>query len=482
MSNIDERKLLAQEEFREIINTYILPLLDVRGKLTLVLNQSKNKELISFTCNDRGKRVVRFYPCLASGEGYSPFYCEVGTYSTDAIKKSLIAILKEILKVAEYRCINDQVKKQRNYGIKTNRRVEYKKRALNLAFEVGMCSWIASGYEQGVILYSIICRMLDWAGKTYEGKAVPFGIVINFEAEAEEDAASYLQFLENNSSAVFSDGIFSGILLDKKGKLLSFLTRNTPIAEGGKNEDIFVPYKFLDIAKHCYRNSVGIIVPANGEILLIKNRALCFAKRGNKWTPFDWQRVYTKLRPYFLTSGESDEKDILRKIKIIYGTLLDVSFSHTGGCLAIVLPDVPQTEISKVIQDRFDLSLTGNLPSGVSKENKEKIEILKYLLTDKDNNIRSFFEIDKELRKEILSLDGATVVALDGSFYCAGSIVSVPGGSSGGGRTAAAKRLAELGVGIKISEDGYIEAYGSDITSNEDKASNSRLVQLFKFK
>ena len=79
-------------------------------------------------------------------------------------------------------------------------------------------------------------------------------------------------------------------------------------------------------------------------------------------------------------------------------------------------------------------------------------------------------------------MDGATVVALDGSFYCAGSIVSVPGGSSGGGRTAAAKRLAELGVGIKISEDGYIEAYGSDITSNEDKASNSRLVQLFKFK
>lgn len=124
----------------------------------------------------------------------------------------------------------------------------------------------------------------------------------------------------------------------------------------------------------------------------------------------------------------------------------------------------------------------GQLPSGISKENKEKIEVLKYLLIGKNNSIRSFFDIDKELRKEILSLDGATVVSLDGSFYCAGSIVSVPGGSSGGGRTAAAKRLAELGVGIKISEDGYIEAYGRSIDFDNDKKERARYEQLFNFK
>ena len=104
------------------------------------------------------------------------------------------------------------------------------------------------------------------------------------------------------------------------------------------------------------------------------------------------------------------------------------------------------------------------------------------MLIGKNNSIRSFFDIDKELRKEILSLDGATVVSLDGSFYCAGSIVSVPGGSSGGGRTAAAKRLAELGVGIKISEDGYIEAYGRSIDFDNDKKERARYEQLFNFK
>lgn len=86
-----------------------------------------------------------------------------------------------------------------------------------------------------------------------------------------------------------------------------------------------------------------------------------------------------------------ENREIDRKIKIIYSTLLDVSFSHTGGCLAIVLPDVPEKEISKVIQDRFDLSLAGAPPSGISKESKEKIEVLKYLLTNKDNIYPFFF-------------------------------------------------------------------------------------------
>lgn len=166
------------------------------------------------------------------------------------------------------------------------------------------------------------------------------------------------------------------------------------------------------------------------------------------------------------------------KIKAIYCTLLDVSFSHTGSCLAIVMPDIETDKISEIIKERFDLSITGNLPDSISEDSREKIQVLKYLLAD-NNSIRSFFEIEKPLRKEILSLDGATVVSLDGSFYCAGSIVSVPGGSSGGGRTAAAKQLAQIGVGIKVSEDGYIEAYGLSLEKTEDKR---KMCPLFKIK
>ncbi len=472
----------AKLEFLNIVNTYMLPLFDARGHVKLKECASNNSEFVSYSQDKKGQNSLKFYPCISDKNAQSPFYCEVGTYSSPSIKKRLSAILREILKVSEFNCFNNTIHKQRNYGTKNCRHDSYKQRTFQLAFEIGMCSWLTSDYKKATVLHSILCRMQEWVGRTYEGKNVPFGLVVNFSADAAPESVSYLHFLENDSSAVFTDGIFSGILLDKNGKLLSFLTRNTPAPINTKNQDMFVPFQFVDIAQHCNGNTIGIIVLTNGEIMLIKNRAVCFAKRGSKWVSFDWERVYINLRPYFLLGTDKDEESIRNKIKDIYCTLLDVSFSHTGGCLAIVIPDIGTDEISKIIKDRFDLSITGNLPEGVSDESKEKIEVLKYLLVDNNNTIRSFFDIEKPLRKEILSLDGATVVSLDGSFYCAGSIVAVPGGSSSGGRAAAAKRLAQIGVGIKVSEDGYIEAFGLPIECNGENKVNARTVPLFKIK
>lgn len=474
-----ELEELAKQEFMNVVNTYMLPLFDARGSIKLKEDASNNSELVSYFEDEKEQRFFRFYPCICDKMTQSPFYCEVGTYSSTAIKKRLSAILREILKVSEYNCFNNAIRKQRNYGTKSCRHDSYKQRTFQLAFEIGMCTWLTSDYKKATVLHSILCRMQEWAGRTYEGKTVPFGLVIDFSVDASPESVSYLHFLENDSSAVFTDGIFSGILLDKNGKLLSFLSRSTPAPENVKNQDMFVPFQFVDIAQHCNKSAIGIIVLTNGEIMLIKNRAVCFAKRGSKWVSFDWERVYVNLRPYFLLGIDKDEESIRNKMKDIYCTLLDVSFSHTGGCLAIVIPDIGTDEISKIIKDRFDLSITGNLPEGVSDESKEKIEVLKYLLVN-HNTIRSFFDIEKPLRKEILSLDGATVVSLDGSFYCAGSIVAVPGGSSSGGRAAAAKRLAQMGVGIKVSEDGYIEAFGLPIESKEDN--KVKVIPLFKIK
>ncbi len=181
---------------------------------------------------------------------------------------------------------------------------------------------------------------------------------------------------------------------------------------------------------------------------------------------------------YFLQDLKIDEDIIKKNIQAIYCTLLDVSFSHTGGCFALVLPS-KEKKIDDVVKERIDLFVTGTPVEGISSESREKIEVLTYLLGYSLNNMRSFFEIEKPLRKEILSLDGATVVSINGDFYCAGSIVAVGGGSSGGGRTAATKRLAEFGVGIKISEDGYIEAYGLNISKPKE---DSKIIPLFKFK
>ena len=474
---------LAKQEFSSIISNYILPLFDTRGNLKLHEQQSNNKQLITFS-EAEGMKTVNFYPFIASYNSLSPFYYSIGTYSQESVLKSSECILSELLKVAEYDYKRNYSIK-RYYGKGKSRQEAFKMRTLDLAFELGICKWLTATQDDSVTLHSIISKMIEWAGRTYEGKNVPFGLVVDFSTEASDNAADYLHFLENDSSAVFTDGIFSGILLDRKGKVLSFLTRQSKVPENPNNYKTFTPYQFTDIANHCVGNTIGIIVLTNGEILLIKNRALCFAKRGRKWINFDWERVYYQLRPYFKIDSVLSDTEIKNRIQSIYCTILDVSFAHTGGCLAIIHPNlVEQMSEAKIVVDRFDLYTAGEKPAGMRAENKEKAEILSYLLKYPNTQIRSFFDLEMPLKKEILSLDGATVVSLDGKFFCAGSIVSVGGGSSGGGRTAAALRLSNYGVGIKISEDGYIEAYGIPVDRNGKIIENpeKRKEPLFKFK
>lgn len=349
-----------------------------------------------------------------------------------------------------------------------------------MAFELGICEWLTSREEDAVVLHTVITHIINWSCRTYEGKKVPFGIVINFNENDENNNADYLKFLNNDSSAVFTDGIFSGILLDKNGHVLSFLTRNTCANTAKKSKKkMFIPYQFEDIAKNCTGSSVGVIAMKNGEIILIKNKEIVFAKRGNKWINFNWNRVYNSLRPYFQKNILLTEADIYEKIQELYCTMLDVSFAHSGGCIAIIIPEKENSnDVGKIIKERIDLCCKGEWPSDISAESKEKIVIMSYLLSYQPSQMQSFFKIERVLRKEIIGLDGATVISLNGSFYCAGSIVSVSSdNSNGGGRSAAAKKLSLLGVGIKISEDGYIEAYGLNLNDG-----SSRYVRLFDFK
>lgn len=464
----------ARSEFEEIIRRYLIPLFDSPNALSIVEGDFDNKGYVLCEMLPEGKQQFRFFPSKNKWCGYC---IEVISCSSRQMANVASTILNELLKVAEYRACGATVHKQRDYGKGMERSELVKWRTMDLAFELGICRTLAPTHETTLTLHSIIWKMIEWSERTYEGKRVPFGLIVNLDPHSVSGSISYLKFLENDSSAVFSDGVFSGISLDYEGHLLSFITRDTAVPEPKDEKELFVPYQFADLARHCVGQTVGVIVQTNGEILLVKNRALCYAKRGTKWVYFDWQRIYNSIRPFF-TSGRnvSDEEGqlIKNKIKAIYCTLLDVSFAHTGGCLAIVVNN--SKKIDQVIKDRFTLDINAIPPEKVEQKTKEKIEVLKYLLSDLDGHLKSFYDVEKPLRKEIMSLDGATVVSLDGNFYCAGSIVSVPGGSKGGGRTAAAEKLAEFGVGIKISEDGYIEAYGTQIRSDGSKS----VTSLFK--
>lgn len=470
-----DRKKLAKNEFELILTKYIVPLFDTKGRLKFHNKTERNHQLITILDKKDNTSVVSFYPCVSTDGGLSPFHFSVEVYSGLALKKRASEILRELLKVAEYNCLD--FSKQRDYGNNSGKKAKYKTCAFDLAFELGMCKWLTGKEKDAVTLHTLICKLIDWESKTYEGKKVPFGIAIDFNKPANNESADYISFLENDSSAVFGDGVFSGILLDCKGKLLSFLSGEDGNGiSSNHSKEIFAPTQFSEIAKKCSNATIGVIALANGEIIIIKNQEVCFSRRGSKWVAFDWNRVYTRLRPYFTSHNINGEKEIEANIKQLYCTLLDVSFAHTGGCISIVLPTETE-KLNDIIKERIDLFANGHKIKGISKESYTKMNVVTNLLKRSDEQLKTFYQIEKPLRKELVSLDGATAISLKGEFYCVGSIVSVPSGSSGGGRTAAAKKLASIGVGIKISEDGYIEAYGKG-----DSSKKSRIVPLFKFK
>ena len=72
---------------------------------------------------------------------------------------------------------------------------------------------------------------------------------------------------------------------------------------------------------------------------------------------------------------------------------------------------------------------------------------------------RPFQGLDRVIRQELLSIDGAVVLKHSGEIITARAIIKVPGGSTGGGRKAAAINLSRWGIGIKISADGPIVGF-----------------------
>lgn len=75
---------------------------------------------------------------------------------------------------------------------------------------------------------------------------------------------------------------------------------------------------------------------------------------------------------------------------------------------------------------------------------------------------RKFYELDRKLRLELMSIDGATIVDADGNILAVGAIIKIEAGSTGGGRLAAARTLSKYGMSIKISNDGRIEGFRMD--------------------
>ncbi len=345
----------------------------------------------------------------------------------------------------------------------------------NNAIEKSICASISDA-ETSNVMFGILTELEKWGARTYEGKKIAIGIIINTSLDNSDqpETISYSDIMDRDFFALLSDGIDSYIEFDKKGNLVGYLQLDKV-----KKVPSIAPCEYEMVARYCNDKRIGIVLTKNGDFLIFKNRELLFSKRLGGWNIYSHEEVI-QLLSY---RGNYSLKDIRRSV---YYTALDTSFAYSGGCIIYLNKDTVEGALTHInahdilderyfeIKKRQELENAGKLynlqnlasveamynvsyQTFLEEQNCVKVECLRKIISGKP-----FHELSRKLRQELVSMDGATVIDSDGTIIAVGAILKIEAGSEGGGRLAAATTLSKYGISIKISQDGILKAFYPD--------------------
>lgn len=287
----------------------------------------------------------------------------------------------------------------------------------------------------GNLLPLILTTLKKWASETYEGQRI--SVTIGVDPAPQATLISNLHFtqiLGKDFAKVLSNGLDTMLILSPSGHIVEHLTlRETGERPRHVGPGYVAPHRLLPLASWSSGSRVALSLNRHGEILVFNQSSLRFAFRRGKWSHFAHPAMIARM------TGSDRERSL---IQAVYATCLDISFSRTGGCIAVEKRG-NKANHSDYLNDRDLLSLGST----------DKSALVSHLVGT------PFPSIPRPLREELAALDGAIVLAQDGTVLAAGAIVRVPGGSDGGGRRAAAKELSRLGLAVKVSADGGITAF-----------------------
>lgn len=340
----------------------------------------------------------------------------------------------------------------------------------DIAFERGLANWLGGTGVCGATIFRLLHKLESWTRKTYEGKHVSFGIIV--DKDSESGTMNYIEFLDNRSSALVSDGIFSAVYLDRNGGLIKSVSSlcgdDLPASSDDTAKDIseiYAPYEFAGFAGMCCNNRIGLITLSSGDILIIKDSKLIFSKRNDDWSVFDHESIINEIVSFVSEDDKDADRTRMWKYGVlareIYKIMIDVSFSYSGGCIGILKKSSNAENLignNTITYRDYMAGKYDDLPTEeFRRRDAQRRRVIAGLIWY-DGAPRTFDETSRKLRMECALFDGAVLVDTDGEYITVGSIVKVNGGGTGG-RTLAARSLAKSGMGIKISSDGGITAY-----------------------
>ena len=440
-------------EYKHFIEKYVLSLMGIPKSITLkICHDNSSFPVVDASVHyDSEKKTLYF---LADKSYY--FYLEYKRgVSQDSIRLAR-CICSAFFAISEFNYNpNSRRQKKTTFYSPSHRNSVYQ-----AAVQRGICSWIIPDNNDSVD--ELFSALEKWAVQTYEGRKVTFGFVIDPSDKTPSPLPrnGWLDFLANDYSAVFTDCIHSLIKLNQNCEFVEFLslTKNGTIPEYKLSP--LLPIRFahcIDTHITTSPGSIGVFLLNNGDIILSKRGPeggeIKLVKRNLHWLNFSYEAFHSAIQQCYSCYDETIDP----LLKEVYATMLDVSFAHTGGIIAIVSDDLKEHGSGECILNEYD-DLTAS-PQGAIDTDSRKMKNLKRQIVMSLVDNRPFIDIDRKLRSELTAMDGACILTPKGQIIAFGAIIRNKSGSAGGGRSAACEALSDHGMAIKISTDGYVELY-----------------------
>lgn len=276
-------------------------------------------------------------------------------------------------------------------------------------------------------LLTAIDQLSIWATRLYEGK--PIAAAVGFVPDEQGCNVTLNEICQKDFSSVLSNGFDTMLTFDFAGRLLAHQSLSEPA-----QSPTFAPYRQGPVAAWATNGRIAFVLNRLSEILVFKDQKLIFARRSGEWHFLTHEPVLTQM-------GRPADRDVRQAV---YESCLDASFARTGACVGVVTSGHigKWKDIAPKADDHLD------------SIQSEKARALARMVDG-----QTFQQLNRRLRQELLAIDGATILNHKGVILAVGAILQIKGGSTGGGRLAAAQALSKLGVGIKVSQDGGIAGF-----------------------
>ena len=296
----------------------------------------------------------------------------------------------------------------------------------------------------GNTIYDLLRSVEDLSDSTNEGSSFCSTLCFvngdeKMHGPAWADLAE-LQFIKSLSS---NKTVF---MVNRKGRLIDYLDiglenledefrgalGNSADTASGQDDDCILNYIFNFQINNPDKDIFFVSARDDGDIFIYKNRTVLFFRRSKVWHFLNYKAIADIVRTYTGDVGK-------RHGDAVNLTIIDMLLEHSGCCLGLI----PRKAWFKNFEDIIGTGKVDEFLSGTPSIS------------------RCFWSNSRNVRKRLLSIDGAVLLAAeDGQIYNVGAIIPNAGASSQGARTTATKSIARLGgIAIKISDDGYCEIY-----------------------